>query len=395
MFVGYDREGKTINVAEKKWSRQRLLKLREETDFICPTCNCELELRIGTIISAHFAHKKFTKCPTIKGSLESDYHMKGKLDLYHWFQRQEGISSVKLESYLQETKQRPDLLIEYNQKRIAVEYQCSTIDARILKKRSSLYDQVGVHYLWILGAKSLNRIGAMSFNLSPFQWKFTIYKESTPPYMYSYCSETKSMIVIHNMIPFSSRYVIAELKQYPLQTASLQQVLTPPYCNKRILFREWFQKVRKFRLSPQLFNTKQISKFHQYLYQTKHLPLSYLPTYAFLPLAENYLFDSPAYVWQGWIFIFIDRMPLNVSFKFQEVWDDFSMKVKDGVVSIRSTINKNDVSYTSAIYSYLMKLSELSVIVEENNQFKKEKPIIWFEHIDELLNNDLKVSHLL
>ncbi|HZH59546.1 MAG TPA: competence protein CoiA family protein [Metabacillus sp.] len=394
MFVAIDQKGIMINVAEKKWSRQRLIKLREETSFICPTCKQELELRIGTIISAHFSHKKYGECPTVKGSHESDYHMRGKLDLYQWFQRQEVIESVKLEPYLQQTKQRPDLLIEYHQKRIAIEYQCSTIDARSLKNRSKQYQQERISYLWILGAKTLTRVGARSYQLSPFQWNFIIKEGNIAPYLYSYCPDARSMIVLYNILPFSSRSVISEHKHYAIPSTSLKEVMMVPTNNKAIWQKEWLQRIRKFRLSAPGFQSKQTSRFHIYLYQTQKLPLSYLPSYAFLPLVDNYIFDSPVYVWQGWILLFIHSLPLHALFSIHNVYHDFSMKMNEGFITTRSLTNS--VSFISAIDTYLMKLADLSIIVfEEKESLKKVKEIKWINQMEELLKEDSKIINSL
>lgn len=390
LFVAIDQKGVMINVAEKKWSRQRLMKLREETTFSCPTCKQELELRIGTIISAHFAHRKYGECPTIKGSHESDYHMRGKLDLYHWFQRQQVIESVRLEPYLQQTKQRPDLLIEYHQKRIAIEYQCSTINARSLKNRSKQYQQEGIPNLWILGAKTLTRVGARTYHLTPFQWNFVIKKENTAPYLYSYCPNARSMIVLYNILPFSSRSVISEHKHYTLHSTSLQELLKIPSSNKAIWQMEWLQKIRKFRLSSLGFQSKQTSRFHTYLYQTQSLPLSYLPSYAFLPLADNYIFDCPVYVWQGWILLFIHSLPLHALFSIHNVYHDFSMRMNEGFITTRSLTNS--ASFISAIDTYLMKLTDLSIIVfEEKEHLRKVKEIKWTNQMEELLKEDSKI----
>ncbi|WP_226530475.1 competence protein CoiA [Metabacillus niabensis] len=390
MFVAIDQEGLMVNVAETKWSRTKLMKLREERIFNCPTCNQEVDLKIGSIIAAHFAHKKSGECPTVKGSLESDYHMRGKHDLYHWYTSQKGIESVQLEPYLQETMQRPDLFIKYNQKKIAIEYQCSTIDTRILRKRSQLYHQEGISYLWILGAKTLTRVASQSYRLSPFQWNFILKKENSAPYLFSYCPNSRAMIVLYHLLPFSSRTVISEHKHYPLPSSSLHDVMKLQPYKKENLYKEWIRKVRSFRLKAPGFQSKQSSKLHQYLYQTVHLPLPYLPSYAFLPLDNNYIFESPVYVWQGWILLFIHAIPLNGSFRTHDVYHAISIRMNDGSITSRSLIKH--VSFTSAINTYLMKLADLGVVIfEEEERLKKKKEIRWTNQMEELLKEDVKI----
>lgn len=390
MFVAIDQEGLMVNVAEKKWSRQRLMKLRKERIFNCPTCKQEVDLKIGSIIAAHFAHKKYGECPTVKGSHESDYHMRGKHDLYHWFTSQKGVESVKLEPYLQETMQRPDLFIEYNQNKIAIEYQCSTIDTRILRKRSQLYHQEGISYLWILGAKTLTRVASQSYRLSPFQWNFILKKEDSAPYLFSYCPNSRAMIVLYHLLPFSTRTVISEHKHYPLPSSSVHDVMKRQPYKKENLNKEWIRKVRSFRLKAPGFQSKQSSKLHQYLYQTVHLPLSYLPSYAFLPLANNYIFESPVYVWQGWTLLFIHAISLNDSFRTHDVYHAISMRMNDGSITSRSLIKQ--VSFISAIDTYLMKLADLAVVVfEGKDRLKKIKEIRWTNQMEELLKEDVKI----
>ncbi|WP_175638302.1 competence protein CoiA family protein [Metabacillus schmidteae] len=390
MFVAIDQEGMMINVAEKKWSRQRLMKLRSERSFICPTCKQEVDLKIGSIIAAHFAHKKYGECSTVKGNYESEYHMKGKHDLYHWFHRQHGIESVQLEPYIQETRQRPDLYIEYNQRKIAIEYQCSTIDMRSFKKRSQLYKQEGISYLWILGAKTLTRVGKQSYQLSPFQWNFVIKKKNAAPYLYAYCPNLRSIIVLYHILPFSSRTVISEHKHYPLPATSFQDVMKLQTHNKGNLRKEWLQKIKKFRLKPPGFQSKQSSRFHQYLYQMVHLPPSYLPSYAFLPLVYNYIFESPVYVWQGLILLFIQSIPLYGSFRVHDVYYAISMRMNDGFITVRSLTEP--VSFITAIDAYLKKLAVLKVVVfDEKELLKKVKEIRWITQMDELLLEDTKI----
>lgn len=65
-----------------------------------------IRFKIGSIISAHFAHKKHSDCPSSKGGPESQYHMRGKLELYDWLQIDENVIHVELEPFITDIKQR-------------------------------------------------------------------------------------------------------------------------------------------------------------------------------------------------------------------------------------------------------------------------------------------------
>lgn len=387
LFVANDQRGNQLNVAEKKWTIERLRKIRENSTFICPQCQNELDLKIGSIISAHFAHKKHSDCPSSKGGPESQYHMRGKLELYDWLQIDENVIHVELEPFITDIKQRPDLLINDHQQTLAIEYQCSPIDLNILQKRSVMYKKANIPFLWILGGKLLKRTGERSFQLSQFQWRFTSKMEDGSLMIYAYCSNIKAFIIIRTIIPFSSQVVFANQSIIPKETISFTQLIKPQFCPINF-YENWFHKVRTFRLKPFPFTTKQASTLNQFLYQTKHTSLLYLPSHAFLPLKFNYLIESPVFVWQGWVMTFIDEVPLNSTFTFHYIYERTKKKVKDRLLSVR-VLPQINVHYSQVIYEYLEKLSELSFITKvEHHIYIKQQTTNWVITIDELLNQD-------
>jgi competence CoiA-like predicted nuclease len=392
LFVAYDENGIIVNVAEKKWSKDGLLKLRDRTNFICPTCSNELELKIGTVITAHFAHKKFTSC-TMNSESESQYHLKGKLDLYEWLQNQSKLDDVQLEPYLSGIKQRPDILFRNGKEKIPIEFQCSPIDSRILIKRSLKYDEKDLKVLWLLGAKSIKRTGAMSFQLSSFQWLFArMSKRSDPPYIYSYCSDLKSFIILHTIIPFSPRSAFANHLKIPIHSINYHELITH-HPSKKKFISAWIDKIRRFRLNSTAYKARDASSLNMFLYQTKQIPLAYLPSLAFLPLNSSYLIESPVYVWQGWILIFIDHLPLNGSFTFHNIYHNMAKKIAEGAIVIRS-LPSIEVHYSYAIKDYLLKLCHYSIIKQaQKNQFIKQQTIVWTTRLEELLMADADLKN--
>jgi competence protein CoiA len=387
LFVAYDEKGILVNVAEKKWTKQGLVKIRERNNFICPTCSNEVELKIGTIITAHFAHKKLTGC-TMKGEAETQYHMRGKIDLFEWLQKQSMLTDVQLEPYISTIKQRPDILFSDGNQSVPIEFQCSTIDSNLLKKRSLQYRKLDMRVLWILGAKSLKRTGTMSFQLSPFQWLFARSASFGDPLtLYSYCPDVKSFIILHTIIPFSPRSVITNHSKYPIHSISYHSLVNQQ-SNKRTIMAAWIDKIRRFRQKAINFKSKDTKALNLFLYQAKQLPLSYLPSLAFLPLNSNYLIESPVYVWQGWILLYIEVFPLNATFTFKDVYHYIAEKVKEGIISIRNLVSV-DVHYSFVIKEYLIQLCHFSIIKQkQKNLFIKQSTIEWSRRIEELYKSD-------
>ncbi|TXC90745.1 hypothetical protein FS935_12615 [Metabacillus litoralis] len=388
MFIALDQDGNKVNLAEKKWSHAKLKQLRGRSRFICPVCSSELDLKIGTVITSHFAHKKLTGCSLLESSAESEYHRKGKYDLFHWLDKQDSISSVKLEYFLESIKQRPDLLIIHQQKQIAIEFQCAKIDHQLITKRSREFQKAGIDDLWILGANSIKRTGSLSFQLTGFQWLFVhIHKQNKPPTIIAYCSEQKMLIMLHNIMPFSQRSIIAQATHTPLHRVSLPQLFRDMYPTEQLI-QAWVNKIKSFRLHSSQLKTKQTHALNIFLYKTKQLPLSSLPTLAFLPLATNYLIESPVFIWQSWILIFIDQLRLGAHFSFRDVYFFIDTKIQAGLITIRRLLHKN-LHYSYVIKSYLLKLCQMSIIKRsDTNTFIKEKHMVWKSKTEDLLKSD-------
>ncbi len=132
MFSAMIDQGGTICLADG-YKAEDLKRLRKRHAFYCPVCRCELDLKIGSVKLPHFAHKPDAACP-VPHEPESPYHLKGKRLLYEWLGRQ-GLRPV-LEPYLQEIRQRPDLLLEHGTRQVAVEFQCANLNAAAYRKSS-------------------------------------------------------------------------------------------------------------------------------------------------------------------------------------------------------------------------------------------------------------------
>jgi competence CoiA-like predicted nuclease len=150
----------------------------------------------------------------------------------------------------------------------------------------------------------------------------------------------------------------------------------------------WIDKIRRFRQKAINFKSKDTKALNLFLYQAKQLPLSYLPSLAFLPLNSNYLIESPVYVWQGWILLYIEAFPLNTTFTFQDVYHYIAEKVKEGIISIRNLVSV-DVHYSFVIKEYLIQLCHFSIIKQkQKNLFIKQSTIEWSRRIEELYKSD-------
>ena len=144
---------KIINTIEyddsdiRKWSNKGILK--------CPVCDSKMIYKHGEIKIAHFAHEKNTDCLEMYSETETEEHLKGKKIIYEWLKTQENIKNLKLEAWIPETRQRPDIYFEMDNKKYVIEFQCTPIATEYLE-RHRLYELAGIRDIWILGINKYN-----------------------------------------------------------------------------------------------------------------------------------------------------------------------------------------------------------------------------------------------
>ncbi|WP_424572116.1 competence protein CoiA family protein [Weissella confusa] len=59
--------------------------------------------------------------------------------------------AVELEVGLPEIKQRPDLVVAFDNVKIAVEFQCAPITAQRVSERTCGFESLGMDVVWVLG----------------------------------------------------------------------------------------------------------------------------------------------------------------------------------------------------------------------------------------------------
>lgn len=126
----------------REWSNKGLLR--------CPVCGSKMIYNHGEFKIPHFKHEKNCDCPDIYSEGVTEEHIKGIELLHNWLQKQEGITNIELEKWIPETKQRPDIYFEYENKPYVIEFQCSPIATKFLERRE-LYRLNEINDIWILG----------------------------------------------------------------------------------------------------------------------------------------------------------------------------------------------------------------------------------------------------
>jgi hypothetical protein len=124
--------------------------VKENGPFYCSFCNEEMILRKGAVKIPHFAHKQGSTCAYSTG--ETLEHEWAKLDLFEAAERR-GIK-VFLEKKLSDHV-RADVLLDFGDQKVAVEFQKSGMSVEQCKQRLQKYEETGIPVIWIFLLKDV------------------------------------------------------------------------------------------------------------------------------------------------------------------------------------------------------------------------------------------------
>lgn len=133
-----------INCYDGIHDKEQLKKWTEKKILLCPICNKPYEYCHGKIKTPYFRHMEKMSCDYQYNEPETEEHLKGKRDLFEWIKKQPNVKNAVLEGWIPETKQRPDIMFEYKNKKYVIEYQCSPISTDYIE-RHELYDTAGIN----------------------------------------------------------------------------------------------------------------------------------------------------------------------------------------------------------------------------------------------------------
>jgi competence protein CoiA len=135
--------------AKRKSNQQSAIaysELKSNGPFLCPECDNEVVLKIGTVRLNHFAHKSAKSCDY--GAGETDAHRRCKKAIYEALLREPNVKKAALERSLKTC--RPDVSAYINGVPVAIEVQISTLSMETIIRRTAEYARKGIYVLWLL-----------------------------------------------------------------------------------------------------------------------------------------------------------------------------------------------------------------------------------------------------
>jgi competence protein CoiA len=356
------------------YKKETLLCLRHKEEFVCPVCGEDVSLKLGDQRIFHFAHKSGGVCRDFFEG-ESIYHMDGKRQLFQWLKRQKIPS--ELEYFDKEIQQRPDIMFTYNQKKYALEFQCSSIPENIFMKRTNTYLRNGYLPLWILGHNHIQQKRKNIVSISNFHYLFLRNTTGGSFYIPSYCPEKGNFHLMGSIVSFSTKNAFSENLLFPINKHPLESLLNPKFLNQINLDR-WKAEMANFILHYTLHPGPQHSSFLDELYQQNLNPFL-LPPEIGLPVRHSIFIQTSPVVWQTYIYldVLLKKHP-DDTISLQEIERNFKKRIGRKEIIIRNLPQFERLNPLEAGREYLLQLEKLGFLSRKGDtlfQLQKNFPI--------------------
>lgn len=300
-----------------QYTRKALQRYRRQMKFFCPQCLEQVQLKIGNYNIPHFAHFTKNQCSQLFAEGESTLHLQGKIQLYEWLKKHG--HQVKLEPYLKELSQRPDLLVTIDEEQFAVEFQCSSISHEKWRQRTMGYERNDIQAIWLFqtpqGKEAVN--GIRKIRISPLLQKAFITTTDLP-YLLTYNPVTAQFVYWTNLLHVHGHTFIGKVQKI---SVDLQHF--PFYRPQRITPEEfqrywqlYKQTCRQFAHSRLLHSKKGAQDpFLRNCYEL-NLSLTAMPSYIGIPVREGASISLFTSEWQTMLVYFskqLGRQPFELT----------------------------------------------------------------------------------
>lgn len=387
LLTAITESGRTVSLLGN-WEKHELQQLTQKETLLCPACHEKVRIKTGEKRIWHFAHISKLNCEAQLEN-ESEYHLKGKIQLYEWLQKQ-GID-VEVEKYLPKSKQRPDLYVTWQNQDFAIEFQCSTIDASLLMKRTTSYLRENIIPLWILGGNRLKKSSVDTIKISSFDLLMANSISTNNLRLIYYCPSTNRFCITKALIPFASNTFSAVTEFYNPNDLSFPMLITSRDTENYPKKETWLAMKRRFRSITYLY----IDDSYKRLFYENGIPLCFLPGEAGIPVRSMIWLKTGPMLWQGWILLkFIIPLKIGERITFQDIYQGFKMQVQKGFFTLRQLPSLKDSHYSFAIMEYLQQLARLGIVAkdtERKSTFRKTADLTIPKNIDQACELDRTV----
>lgn len=356
---------------------------KRKVSFYCPVCKSKLIIKVGSEIIPHFAHKSLISCPN-QSNGEGAYHERGKLALFAWLKKLD--YDVQMEYYLPSIKQQADLFIPLTSKKIAIEYQCATIQMKEILSRTKGYQSIGIIPIWILGGNRMKRLGKQGLYLTQTEQKFLHqFRMDHHPKIIFYCPDTNQFARYDMTCISGQSRTVGQLQFRHLKKTTLAHLIQP--LNLNTYPTQWLLEKKRFRLYLPKRLSGQERQFREWLYLNQLTP-SLLSSWVGLPVPGQWTMKVSVWTWQTYLcYDFFNRHRHFTMKQFQSYMQPFRKNVTSQFPMLQKGIDP--------ALTYLKYFVLLGKIGFKEDEFSPKGKVLQYQAIEEALENDQKMLKIL
>ncbi|WP_272031179.1 competence protein CoiA family protein [Oceanobacillus kimchii] len=361
-------------------SERNIIQWKQNKEpFYCPTCNSKVIIRSGRKVIAHFSHLPHSFCRY--GNGEGMYHEMGKYLLYQWLTDQN--IEVDLEVYFPKINRRADLVIKVLNKIIIIEFQCAKISAEEIAERTSAYNQINLHIIWIVGMNQFRRLSNNQFKLSSFlQSCIHLFPQQKVPVLYFFDPTTRHFASLSHIYPYQFTKAFATINIAPIQTIPFQRIFKDIPISLRFP-QVWIEQLQQIRNKPIIHPGKEMN-WRRKLYE-QGIIFHHLPSICFLPNKWQIHMNTPFWMWQTEIIInLIQDLSISATLTISRC----AKILDENIIKQLPNIHQK----YSAIHSFLTNLEILGYLKKTSNStYVKLKNVEMYVHLEDALKGDEKI----
>ena len=294
MLIAKDSSGQYV-LLDGRYSRQQLKKWQKERTFFCPQCHEPLLLKVGKQKIPHFAHYQRSVCSTYLAEAESKEHLQAKIDLYHFFRQ---FTEVKVEYFLSNIEQIPDLLVQWNNEWFPVEYQKSRISLELWSKRTAMYKKANMRPFWMFYPPRRWRNYQVSRHRISQWYQQFFYTSNGRNRAIAYSPEGRSFLYIERLVHLQNEQFLLRITPLSMKQQTFPFQPSPPITHQEVkrltqlyLFSRYQYVKHAYR-----YNREGVQQpVLRYLYDYQ---LNELPPFIGVPFPNQHYFLEHDVLWQ-------------------------------------------------------------------------------------------------
>ena len=382
MLIAIDEQGNYTHLINDMDS-SLIESWRTTKEFFCPQCREKLIIKAGKIKITHFSHYRHSDCQTSFSEPESARHLQGKKDLYLFFKQNS--SKVELEPYLRQINQRPDLLVQMNEKRYAIEFQCSVISPEMIQQRTEGYKKIGIIPIWIFGGTLPPQ---RLLTLSTFQLSMTRFYSSNL-ILLCYDPDKQNLQFLTQITKITESKYDTKSLVLPLQNVRVPIFLDLPaysFSNN-----QWLNLKHKWITQRIRYGNLIDDPFLKTVYEQGEHP-SAIPIICGIPVKFMETIKEHPIEWQYYIYCdSFKRLKVGDKISLKFIYYKFRQAIKQKKITIQTIEQTVNHLWEQAIKEYFHVLTKLNYVLPLTDDLYMMKQEFIAEQSVELQSNNEKL----